>query len=575
MIFYFGGDYLSKEQSQNQQPNDLRIRSKVISEGVSRTPNRSYLRALGFEDDDFEKPMIGVASTWSEVTPCNMHIDGLARASKRGISEAGGSPLIFNTITVSDGISMGTDGMRFSLPSREIIADSIESVVSAENLDGVVAIGGCDKNMPGCMIGIARLNLPAVFVYGGTILPGKLNGKDLDAVSAFEGVGQYNNGEIDKAALHKVECAACPGAGACGGMFTANTMSSAIEAMGMSLPGSASHPAVSTNKSKDSRAAGKAVYHLLEQGIYPKDIMTKEAFENAITVVMALGGSTNAILHLLAIAHTIDVDLTLDDFEKIRKRVPHIADLRPSGKYVMAHLDEVGGVPGVMKLLHEKGLIHGDCLTVTGKTVAENLAQQPSLSDDKTIINFDQPKHPTGPLVILKGNLAPEGAVAKISGLSVTYIKGPAKVFDSEPAATKAILNDDIQPGDVVVIRYAGPKGAPGMPEMLSASSILVGKGLGESVALLTDGRFSGGSHGLVVGHAAPESQAGGPMALLQEDDIITIDAENLEISFDISDEELERRRSAWQAPPLKETRGTLAKYAKLVSSASKGAITD
>ncbi|AYX88867.1 dihydroxy-acid dehydratase [Staphylococcus cohnii] len=566
---------MSKEQSQNRQPKDLRIRSKVISEGVSRTPNRSYLRALGFEDEDVEKPMIGVASTWSEVTPCNMHIDGLARASKRGISEAGGSPLIFNTITVSDGISMGTDGMRFSLPSREIIADSIESVVSAENLDGVVAIGGCDKNMPGCMIGIARLNLPAVFVYGGTILPGKLNGKDLDAVSAFEGVGQYNNGEIDKAALHKVECAACPGAGACGGMFTANTMSSAIEAMGMSLPGSASHPAVSTNKSKDSRAAGKAVYHLLEQGIYPKDIMTKEAFENAITVVMALGGSTNAILHLLAIAHTIDVDLTLDDFEKIRKRVPHIADLRPSGKYVMAHLDEVGGVPGVMKLLHEKGLIHGDCLTVTGKTVAENLAQQPSLSDDKTIINFDQPKHPTGPLVILKGNLAPEGAVAKISGLSVTYIKGPAKVFDSEPAATKAILNDDIQPGDVVVIRYAGPKGAPGMPEMLSASSILVGKGLGESVALLTDGRFSGGSHGLVVGHAAPESQAGGPMALLQEDDIITIDAENLEISFDISDEELERRRNAWQAPPLKETRGTLAKYAKLVSSASKGAITD
>src|SRR5699024_9797584 len=461
------------------------------------------------------------------------------------------------------------------LPSREIIADSIESVVSAENLDGVVAIGGCDKNMPGCMIGIARLNLPAVFVYGGTILPGKLDGKDLDAVSAFEGVGQYNNGEIDKEALHKVECAACPGAGACGGMFTANTMSSAIEAMGMSLPGSASHPAVSTNKSKDSRAAGKAVYHLLEQGIYPKDIMTKEAFENAITVVMALGGSTNAILHLLAIAHTIDVDLTLDDFEKIRKRVPHIADLRPSGKYVMAHLDEVGGVPGVMKLLHENGLIHGDCLTVTGKTVPENLEQQPSLSDNKEIIDFDQPKHPTGPLVILKGNLAPEGAVAKISGLSVTYIKGPAKVFDSETQATKAILRDDIKPGDVVVIRYAGPKGAPGMPEMLSASSILVGKGLGESVALLTDGRFSGGSHGLVVGHAAPESQVGGPMALLEENDIITIDAENLEISFDVPDEELERRSKAWQAPALKETRGTLAKYAKLVSSASKGAITD
>lgn len=566
---------MTKETEHTEDKKDLRIRSKVISEGVSRTPNRSYLRALGFEDEDFKKPMIGVASTWSEVTPCNMHIDGLARASKQGISEAGASPLIFNTITVSDGISMGTDGMRFSLPSREVIADSIETVVSAENLDGLVAIGGCDKNMPGCMIGIARLNLPAVFVFGGTIMPGKLDGKDLDAVSAFEGVGQYNNGEIEKEALHKVECAACPGAGACGGMFTANTMSSAIEAMGMSLPGSASHPAVSTNKMKDSRAAGKAVYKLLEQDIYPKDIMTKEAFENAITVVMALGGSTNAILHLLAIAHTIEVDLTLDDFEKIRKRVPHIADLRPSGKYVMAHLDEAGGIPGVMKLLYDNGLIHGDCLTVTGKTVAENLENEPGLTDNKEIINFDKPKHATGPLVILKGNLAPEGAVAKISGLSVTYIKGPARVFDSESKATKAILNDDIKPGDVVVIRYAGPKGAPGMPEMLSASSILVGKGLGESVALVTDGRFSGGSHGLVIGHAAPESMVGGPMALLEENDTVTIDAENLEISFDVSDEELERRSQQWQAPPSKATRGTLAKYAKLVSSASKGAITD
>lgn len=560
-------------ESNNQQ--DLRIKSKVISEGVSRTPNRSYLRALGFEDDDFNNPMIGVASTWSEVTPCNVHIDGLARAAKRGVSEAGANPLIFNTITVSDGISMGTDGMRFSLPSRELIADSIESVVSAENLDGVVAIGGCDKNMPGCMIGIARLNLPAVFVYGGTVLPGKLDGKDLDAVSAFEGVGQYNNGEIDKAALHKVECNACPGAGACGGMFTANTMSSAIEAMGMSLPGSASHPAVSADKAKDSRAAGKTVYHLLEQGIYPKDIMTKEAFENAITVAMALGGSTNAILHLLAIAHTMEIDLTLDDFEEVRKRVPHIADLRPSGKYVMSHLNDVGGIPAVMKLLHKHGLIHGECLTVTGKTVAENLADAPDLSDNKEIINFEQPKHPTGPLVILKGNLAPEGAVAKISGLSVTYIQGPAKVFDTENDATHAILNDQIKPGDIVVIRYAGPKGGPGMPEMLSASSILVGKGLGESVGLLTDGRFSGGSHGLVIGHAAPEAQVGGPMALLEENDIITIDAEKREISFDVSDSELAERKAKWQAPKLKATHGTLYKYAKLVSSASKGAITD
>lgn len=560
---------------EHNNSQDLRIKSKVISEGVSRTPNRSYLRALGFEDDDFNNPMIGVASTWSEVTPCNVHIDGLARAAKRGVSEAGANPLIFNTITVSDGISMGTDGMRFSLPSRELIADSIETVVSAENLDGVVAIGGCDKNMPGCMIGIARLNLPAVFVYGGTVLPGKLDGKDLDAVSAFEGVGQYNNGEIDKEALHKVECNACPGAGSCGGMFTANTMSSAIEAMGMSLPGSASHPAVSADKAKDSRAAGKAVYHLLEQGIYPKDIMTKEAFENAITVAMALGGSTNAILHLLAIAHTMEIDLTLDDFEDVRKRVPHIADLRPSGKYVMSHLNDVGGIPAVMKLLHEHGLIHGDCLTVTGKTVAENLAEAPDLSDNKEIINFDQPKHPTGPLVILKGNLAPEGAVAKISGLSVTYIQGPAKVFDTENAATHAILNDQIKPGDIVVIRYAGPKGGPGMPEMLSASSILVGKGLGESVGLLTDGRFSGGSHGLVIGHAAPEAQVGGPMALLEENDIITIDAEKREISFDISDNELAERKAKWQAPELKATHGTLYKYAKLVSSASKGAITD
>lgn len=560
------------EQSANK---DLRIRSKAISEGVSRTPNRSYLRALGFEDEDFNKPMIGIASTWSEVTPCNMHIDKLARASKQGVNESDASALIFNTITVSDGISMGTDGMRFSLPSREIIADSIETVISAENLDALVAIGGCDKNMPGCMIGIARLNLPAVFVYGGTTLPGKLDGKDVDAVSAFEGVGQYNNGEIDDAALHKVECAACPGAGSCGGMFTANTMASAIEAMGMSLPGSASHPAVSANKAKDSRAAGKAVYRLLEQGIYPKDIMTKEAFENAITIVMALGGSTNAILHLLAIAQSADIDLTLDDFEKVRKRVPHIADLRPSGKYVMAHLDEVGGIPAVMKLLYDKGLIHGDCMTVTGKTVAENLADQESLTDNKSIIDFDNPKYPTGPLVILKGNLAPEGAVAKISGLSVTYIKGPARVFDSEPAATKAILNNQINEGDVIVIRYAGPKGAPGMPEMLSASSILVGKGLGESVALVTDGRFSGGSHGLVIGHAAPESQVGGPMALLEENDIVTIDAEQLEISFDVSEDELKRRREKWQAPPLKATKGALAKYAKLVSSASKGATTE
>ncbi|WP_101842518.1 dihydroxy-acid dehydratase [Halobacillus sp. Marseille-P3879] len=567
---------MSRERKEStEEKQDLRIRSKAISESENRTPNRAYLRALGFQDEDFKKPMIGVASTWSEVTPCNIHIGDLARDSKRGISEAGGAPLIFNTITVSDGISMGTDGMRYSLPSRDLIADSIESVVGAENLDAVVAIGGCDKNIPGCMMGIARLNLPSVFVYGGTILPGKLHGKNLDAVSAFEGVGQYNNGEIDKDELHQIECAACPGAGSCGGMFTANTMASAVEAMGMSLPGSSSNPAVSADKSRDSRKAGQAVYNLLEKGIYPKDIMTKKAFQNAITVVMALGGSTNAILHLMAIAHTIDVDLSLDDFEYARKRVPHIADLRPSGKYVMADLHDIGGVPAVMKLLLDKGLLHGDCLTVTGKTISENLADQPSLFDDQEIIDFDNPKHATGPLVILKGNLAPEGAVAKISGLSVTHITGPARVFDKEEEATNAILNNEIKPGDVLVIRYAGPKGAPGMPEMLSASSILVGKGLGESVCLLTDGRFSGGSHGLVVGHASPEAQVGGPMALLEEGDMVTIDAEKLEISFNVSDEELEQRRQNWREPELKAKRGILSKYAKHVSSASKGAVTD
>lgn len=559
-----------------EEKKDLRIRSKVISEGENRTPNRAYLRALGFEDSDFKKPMVGIASTWSEVTPCNVHIDDLARRAKDGAKEAGGAPLIFNTITVSDGISMGTEGMKYSLPSREVIADSIETVVGAENLDGFVAIGGCDKNMPACMMAIGRLDLPSVFVYGGTIKPGHLHGKDIDIVSAFEAVGQFNNGDIGNSELHQVECHACPGAGSCGGMYTANTMASAIEAMGMSLPGSSSHPAESEEKSEDCHKAGQALLSLLENDIRPKDIMTKKAFENAITVVMALGGSTNAVLHLPAIAHSVGVELGYEDFERIRERVPHLADLKPSGRYVMQNLNEVGGVPAVMKLLLEEGLLHGDCLTVTGKTIAENLEDFPSLKEGQDVIMpFDKPKHPTGPLVILKGNLAPEGAVAKISGLKVTKITGPARVFDTEEEATEAILHNRIQPGDVLVIRYVGPKGGPGMPEMLSVTSILVGKGLGESVGLLTDGRFSGGSHGLVVGHAAPEAQVGGPMALLQEGDQITIDAEKHELSFAVTEEELERRRENWQAPPLKKTRGVLAKYAKLVSSASKGAVTD
>jgi len=555
---------------------DLRSRSIVISEGETRAPNRAMLRAVGFTDEDFKKPMVGVASTWSEVTPCNIHIDELARRAKASIKAAGGAPLIFNTITVSDGISMGTEGMRYSLPSREVIADSIETVVQAERLDAVLAIGGCDKNMPGCMIAIARLGLPAVFLYGGTIRPGRWKDQDIDIVSAFEAVGRYNRGDIDREELHAIECRACPGPGSCGGMYTANTMAAAIEAMGMSIPGSSSNPAESPLKLQDAEASGRALMHLLERGIYPKDIMTKEAFENAITIVMALGGSTNAFLHLLAIAHHIGVDLDYDDFERIRKRVPHIGDLKPGGRYVFQDLHEVGGVPAVMKELLDAGLLHGDCLTVTGKTLAENLAEWPRLKPGQDVVRpLSDPLRPTGPLVVLRGNLAPEGAVAKIAGLKVTRITGPARVFDSEEEATKALLNDEIKPGDVVVIRYEGPKGGPGMREMLSVTAIVVGKGLGESIGLVTDGRFSGGTHGLVVGHVAPEAQVGGPIALIQDGDIITIDSEKGELSVALSDEELARRAAQWQAPPPRYTRGVLAKYAKLVSSAAKGAVTD
>ncbi|MFC4557703.1 dihydroxy-acid dehydratase [Virgibacillus kekensis] len=554
---------------------DLRINSKVFSEGSMKAPNRAMLRAVGVSDEDFTKPMIGIASTWSEVTPCNIHIDDLAVSAKNGSRAAGGVPLIFNTITVSDGISMGTQGMRYSLPSRDVIADSIETVVGAENLDGLVAIGACDKNIPGCMIAIANSDVPAVFVYGGTIAPGRHNGKDIDIVSVFEGVGRHNNGDIDDNELRGIECSACPGAGACGGMYTANTMASAVEAMGMSLPGSSSNPAESEAKAADCAAAGEAVYHLLEKGIYPKDIMTKEAFENAITVVMALGGSTNAILHLLAIAHALEVDVTIDDFNRIQEKTPHLADLKPSGKYVMQDLHRVGGVQAVMKLLHDAGYLHGDCLTVTGKTVAENLAEAPSLSEGQDVIMpFDSPKRTNGPLIVLKGNLAPSGAVAKVSGVKVKRHTGPARVFDTEREATAAVMDNKINEGDVLVIRYVGPKGGPGMPEMLSISAILVGKGLGEKVALLTDGRFSGGTHGLVVGHIAPEAQSGGPVALLKEGDIVTIDSDRKEISFEVTDEELKNRRQNWSAPPLYK-KGILGKYAHNVSCSSKGAVTD
>ncbi|HLQ83003.1 MAG TPA: dihydroxy-acid dehydratase [Pseudogracilibacillus sp.] len=553
---------------------DLRIKSNVF-DGTRKSPNRAMLRAVGMTDEDFKKPIIGIASTWSQVTPCNIHIDGLALASREGAREAGGVPMIFNTITVSDGISMGTEGMKYSLSSREVIADSIETVVGAESMDAVVTIGGCDKNMPGCMIAIARSEVPGIFVYGGTISPGKLNGKDIDLVSVFEGVGKLNKGDITESELKEIECGACPGAGSCGGMYTANTMASAIEAMGMSLPSTASNPAESQDKKADCKDAGKAVYNLLEKGIYPKDIMTKKAFENAITVVMALGGSSNAVLHLLAIAHAADVDLTIDDFTRIQKRVPHIADLKPSGQYVMEDLYNVGGIPGVMKILLEADLLHGDCLTVTGKTIAENLADYPELDiGQKIITELKNPKRPDGPLIVLKGNLSPTGAVAKVSGVKVNRHTGPARVFNTEEEATQAVIDNKIKEGDVLVIRYVGPKGGPGMPEMLSISGILVGKGLGEKVALLTDGRFSGGTHGLVVGHISPEAQSGGPIALLKDGDMVTIDGKKQEISVDVSDEELERRRKDWVAPPL-YSKGVMGKYARLVSCASMGAVTD
>ncbi|HLR42947.1 MAG TPA: dihydroxy-acid dehydratase [Pseudogracilibacillus sp.] len=553
---------------------DLRINSKVY-DGITKSPNRAMLRAVGFEDEDFTKPMIGIASTWSEVTPCNVHIKDLASAAKEGAREAGAAPMIFNTITVSDGISMGTDGMRYSLPSRDLIADSIETVVGAENLDAVVTIGGCDKNMPGCMIAIANSEVPAIFVYGGTIKPGHLDGEDLNLVSVFEGVGQHNAGEISTEQLNRIEKCACPGPGSCGGMYTANTMASAIEAMGMSLPGNASKPATSEAKKEECAEAGKAVYNLLEKGIYPKDIMTKEAFENAITVVMALGGSTNAVLHLLSMAHAIDIDLKIDDFNEIQKKIPHLADLKPSGKYLMEDLYKVGGVEAVMKLLLEEGFLHGDCLTVTGKTLAENLADVPSLKDGQDIIMpLDKPKRADGPLIILKGNLAPRGAVAKMSGVKVTHHEGPAKVFNTEQEATEAVMNDEIKAGDVLVIRYVGPKGGPGMPEMLSISSILVGKGLGEKVALLTDGRFSGGTHGLVVGHIAPEAQSGGNIALLEDNDVIVIDSDTRELTVQVSEEELAERRKDWEAPALYQ-KGVLGKYAHNVTCASVGAVTD
>lgn len=550
-------------------------RSRMITEGDMRAPNRSMLRAVGFTDEDFEKPIIGIASTWSEITPCNFHINRLAEKVKEGVRVGGGVPQIFGTITVSDGISMGTEGMKFSLPSREVIADSIELVANAQRFDGVIAIGGCDKNMPGCVMALARLNIPSIFVYGGTILPGTCRGQDVDIVSVFEAVGQYSAGKISREQLKEVEESAIPGAGSCGGMYTANTMASAIEALGMSLPGSSSAPAVTARKAQDCYEAGQAVLRLIEQDITPRRILTKEAFENAITLVMVLGGSTNAVLHLIAIARQIDVPLTIDDFSRISERVPHLGDLKPGGRFAMSDLDRVGGVQAVLKMLLQAGFLHGDALTVTGKTLAENLASAPDLAEGQTIIaSLEKPLHPTGPLVILKGNLAPDGAVCKIAGLKTTSHRGPAKVFNSEEATFDAIMNHKITHGDVVVIRYEGPKGGPGMREMLAVTSALVGQGYGETVGLITDGRFSGGTHGMVVGHITPEAQVGGPIAAVQDGDMITIDADHNLLTVDLSDEEIAQRLKQWKAPAPTYPRGVLGKYVKLVASASEGAIT-
>ncbi len=551
---------------------DLRRYSSVVVDGDAQAPSRAMLRAVGFTDEDFKRPQVGIASTWSMVTPCNMHIGDLAGEAAAAADAAGGKGVIFNTISVSDGISMGTPGMRYSLVSREIIADSIEAVAGAEGFDGLVAIGGCDKNMPGCMMAIARLDRPAVFVYGGTIQPGK--GRR-DIVSVFEAVGARSSGTISEEELLDVERTAIPGPGACGGMYTANTMASAIEALGMSLANSSAQEAVSGQKRDDCRRASAAVMNLLREGIRPRDIMTREAFENAITVAIALGGSTNAVLHLLAIARETGVPLDLDDFTRIGSRVPVLADLKPSGRYLMSELIAIGGIQPLMKRLLDAGHLHGDCMTVTGQTLAENLADVADYPDGQDIVRpLSDPIKPDSHLCILYGNLAPDGAVAKITGKEGLHFTGRARVFPSEEEALQAILDDEIVAGDVVVIRYEGPKGAPGMREMLSPTGAIMGKGLGAEVALITDGRFSGGSHGFVVGHVSPEAAVGGPIALVRDGDTIEIDAERREIRVDASESELKRRRAEWQRPPSAVRTGALAKYRASVASASEGAVT-
>jgi dihydroxy-acid dehydratase len=566
------------QMKKTKSADPLRPHSSLLLDGDERAAARAMLYPVGFTKEDFAKPIIGIASTWSNVTPCNMHIDKLALESEQGANAAGGKAIIFNTITISDGISMGSEGMKYSLVSREVIADSIETVVGCAGMDGFVAIGGCDKNMPGALIAIARMNRPAVFVYGGTILPGCITGdtRKLDVVSVFEAIGAHANKKISDAEFLAVEQCAIPGAGSCGGMYTANTMASAIEALGMSLPNSSAQNAISPAKMDDCRRAGAAVVEMLRRGIKPLDILTKQAFENAITVVIALGGSTNAVLHLLAVAHAAKVKLTIDDFTRIGKRVPVLADLKPSGKHLMSELVAIGGIRPLMKILLDKKLLHGDALTVTGETIAGTLRNVKPYPAHQTIIQpFDRPIKKDSHLVILRGNLAPEGAVAKITGKEGLQFTGRARVYNSEEAAMAAILDGTIVKGDVIVIRYEGPRGGPGMREMLSPTSAIMGKGLGKEVALITDGRFSGGSHGFVVGHITPEAYAGGPLALVKNGDAITIDAEKRELTLEVTGKELNARRKSWKKPAPRYTRGVLAKYAAHVTSASEGAVTD
>ena len=551
--------------------------SKVVTQGVQRSPNRAMLRAVGFGDGDFDKPIVGIANAYSTITPCNAGLDSLATRAEQAIRTAGAMPQKFGTITISDGISMGTEGMKCSLVSREVIADSIETVCRGQSMDGILAIGGCDKNMPGAMIAFARLNIPAIFVYGGTIKPGHYQGRDLTIVSSFEAVGEFIAHRIDAGDMLAVERNACPGIGSCGGMYTANTMASTFEAMGLSLPYSSTMAAEDGEKADSAARSAEILVHAIHKQILPAQLLTRKAFENAIAVLMAVGGTTNAVLHLLAIAHAMRVDLSIDDFETISKRVPVLADMKPSGRYVVTDLHRAGGIPQVMKMLLEHGVLHGACMTITGETLAEVLNKvpiEPRLDQD-VIRPWHSPVYPHGHLSILKGNLAPEGSVAKISGIKNPKITGAARVFNSEEACMEVILAGNIKPGDVVVIRYEGPKGGPGMREMLSPTAALVGAGMGESVGLITDGRFSGGTYGLVVGHVAPEAAVGGTIALVEEGDSITIDAEARLLQLNVSDENLARRRALWQPPNPHYTRGVLAKYARLVSSASLGAVTD